>query len=106
MASVLIRPYYDIFKSMQETLDQFAEIIPLGRKKLQSFDKIVALWGSQMVVGKATSTVKRYKYSRSVLVHLFKIGLDSFFLVTLSVSTTTIGMIKDKTAFCEAVTNG
>ncbi|PTB34945.1 hypothetical protein M441DRAFT_63115 [Trichoderma asperellum CBS 433.97] len=103
MSLDLIRPYYEEFKSMQETLDLFAEDVPLDTGKLKKFGPIKDFWSQKKTVGRGKSTEKRYQKTRTVLIQLFKMGRDPFFLCVLSMSTTTIGGITKIENFYKAL---
>jgi hypothetical protein len=99
----LVQPYYREFESMQETLKLFAEDVPLDTGKLKKFGPVKDFW-SQKTAGKGRSTEKRYQKTRTVLIQLFRMGHDPFFLCVLSMSTTAIGGIKRIENFYKALT--
>lgn len=103
MSHALVQPYYREFESMQETLQLFAEDVPLDTGKLKKFGPVKDIW-SQKTAGKGRSTEKRYQKTRTVLIQLFRMGHDPFFLCVLSMSTTTIGGIKKMENFYKALT--
>lgn len=105
MSYELIAPYFDIFKKIQSMLKVFARKdipAPYLAAYSASFQRVVALWDAP---GRRLTeeTQKRRRLTKAYLLRILDLGLEAFFLCTLSMSISKLSIVKNKKKFCEAV---
>ncbi|EHK43346.1 hypothetical protein TRIATDRAFT_130841 [Trichoderma atroviride IMI 206040] len=105
MSYEFIAPYFDKFEKMQSMLKVFARKdipAPFLAAFSASFQRVVALWDAPSRP-LSEETRKRRRLTKAYLLRILDLGLDAFFLCTLSMSVSKLGIIKNKKRFCEAV---
>lgn len=105
MSYELIAPYWDKFEKMESMLNMFAEEDIPARSLAAysaSFHRVVDLWDASSRSRKE-GTQKRRRLTRDCLLKILDLGIEAFFLCTLSLSIWKLGIVKDKKRFCEAL---
>lgn len=105
MSYNLIAPYFDNFKQIQSTLKVFAgkDIpAPCLATFSASLKRVVALWDAPSRP-QAEGAQNRRRLTKAYLLRILDVGIEAFFLCTLSMSVTTLNKITNKRRFCEAL---